>query len=164
MLMWIETFTKMSEKQQRQALLFFARLPLLIRLELFEKHKIVFYKLKQVHLDASSSLLSYCALIIVASSSRNDQQMLKSANFQNLTLDEILQLSLQQIQIFKHSKARKKQQYEQVMKYWSLIKTLKSQSMSFRDISEYLKKYHRLEISYSTIYQVYKKLGAKNGQ
>ena len=161
MLMWIETLTKMSEKQQRQALLFFARLPLLIRLELFEKHKIVLYKLKQVHLDASSSLLSYCALIIVASSSRNDQQMLQSANFPNLTLDEILQLSLHQIQIFKNSKARKKQQYEQVLKYWSLVKTLKSQSMSFRDISTYLQKYHRIHISYSTVYKIYKKLEEK---
>lgn len=47
---------------------------------------------------------------------------------------------------------------------WSLIETLVAQEISFRDISEYLKKYHRLEISYSTIYQVYKKLGAKNEQ
>lgn len=153
--------TKMSEKQQRQVLLFFAKLPISIRVELFEKHKIVFYKLKQVHLDASSSLLSYCALIVVASSFKNNQKMLQSANFQNLTLDEILQFSLQQIQIFKHSKARKKQQYEQVIKYWSLVKTLKSQSMSFRDISTYLQKYHRIHISYSTIYQIYKKLEGK---
>ena len=153
--------TKLSEKQQRSLLLFFARFPLLIRLEFFEKHKIVFHKLKQVHLDTSPSLLSYCALIIVVASAKNNQNMLQSANFQNLTLDEILQSSLQQIQIFKHSKARKKQQYEQVIKYWSLVKTLKSQNMSFRDISEYLQKYHRVDISYSTIYKIYKKLEEK---
>jgi len=159
--MLIEKITKMSEKQQRQVLLFFAKLPISIRVELFEKHKIVFYKLKQVHLNTSPSLLSYCALIVVASSCKNNQKMLQSVNFQNLTLDEILQLSLQQIQIFKHSKARKKQQYAQVIKYWSLVKTLKSQNMSFRDISEYLQKYHRVNISYSTIYKIYKKLEEK---
>lgn len=153
--------TKMSEKQQRQVLLFFAKLPMPIRVELFEKHKIVFYKLKQIHLDISLPLLSYCALLIVVFSAKSNQKMLQSANFQNLTLDEILQLSLQQIQIFKHSKERKKQQYEQVIKYWSLVKTLKSQNMSFRDISEYLQKYHRVNISYSTIYKIYKKLEEK---
>jgi len=158
---FILKITKMSEKQQRQVLLFFAKLPMTIRVELFGKHKIVFYKLKQAHLDTSPSLLSYCALIVVAVSAKNNQTMLQSSNFLNMSLDQILDLSLEQIQIFKHSKARKKQQYEQVLKYWSLVKTLKSQSMSFRDISTYLQKYHRVHISYSTIYKIYKKLEEK---
>lgn len=159
--MLIEKITKMSEKQQRQVLLFFAKLPMGIRVELFEKHKIVFYKLKQVHPDTSPSLLSYCALIVVAASAKNNQTMLQSSNFLNMSLNQILNLSLEQIQIFKHSKARKKQQHEQVLKYWSLVKTLKSQNMSFRNISMYLQKYHRVHISYSTIYKIYKKLEEK---
>lgn len=158
---FILQITKMSEKQQRHVLLIFAKLPMTIRVDLFEKHKVVFYKLKQSHIGISLSILSYCALVIVATLYKSNQTMLQSSNFLNMSLDQILNLSLEQIQIFKHSKARKKQQYEQVIKYWSLVKTLKSQNMSFRDISEYLQKYHRVHISYSTIYKIYKKLEEK---
>lgn len=160
----VEQITKMSQKTQRSALCFFAKLPIEEKLELFEKHKTVFYKFKQAYSDISPSVLSYCALAIVASSLKNNKQMLQSANFQNLSIDEILSLSLQQIQIFKHSKSRIQQQHEQVIKYWSLIKTLKSQNISFRDISVYMQKYHRISISYSTIFKIYKKIeGNKNG-
>lgn len=159
MLFIVDQITKMSEKQQHLALLLLAKLPIEIRLELFEKHKTVFYKLKQRHAEISPSVLSYCALLIVSLSYKNNQEMLQQENFKNLSLEDILKLSKQRIQLFKQSKQRRKLKYDLVIDHWSLIKTLVTHNISFRDISDYLKKYHRINISYSTIYQIYTKLG-----
>lgn len=164
MLSVVDQITKLSEKQQRQVLLLLAKLPPEISLELFVKHKTVLYKLKQTYTGISPPILSYCALLIVLAVYKNNQEMLQQKNFNDLSTEEILNLSMQRITLFKQSKKRRKQKYDLVLDHWSLIETLVAQNISFRDISEYLKKYHRLEISYSTIYQVYKKLGAKNGQ
>jgi len=153
--------TKMTDSQQRQVLLSFAKLPSEMRVELFGQQSIVLYKLRQNYVGEKSSLLAYCALLIIAKVLKNNQHMMQSLNFHDMSLDEILNLTVQQIQIFKHSKARKKHKTEQLFQYWGLLKTLKLQQLSYRDISAYLQKYHRIHISYSTIYKIYKKLEGK---
>ena len=48
---------------------------------------------------------------------------------------------------------------EKLLSYWGIVRTLKlEQNMSFRDIAIYFGKYHRLEISYSTIYRLWNEL------
>ena len=158
MLIFIEQITKTSEKQQSQLLLGLSKLPTKIRLELFEEHKTVFYKLKQTYVEISPPILSYCALLVVLAAYKNNQEMLQQKNFNDLSMEEILNLSLQRITLFKQSKQRRKLKYDLVLDHWSLIETLVSEGVSFRGISDYLKKYHRLHISYSTIYLIYKKI------
>jgi len=42
---------------------------------------------------------------------------------------------------------------QKLLGYWAVVKSLKiEERMSFRDISAYFTKYHKLEVSYSTIY------------
>ena len=46
--------------------------------------------------------------------------------------------------------------------YWAIVRTLKlEQNMSFRDIATYFAKYHKLEVSYSTIYELWNELENK---
>lgn len=157
----VAKITKMTDSKQRQVLLSFAKLPSEMRVELFGQQSIILHKLRQNYAGEKSSLLAYCALLIVAKVLKNNQQMMQSLNFHDMSLDEILNLTAQQIQIFKHSKARKKHKTEQLFQYWGLLKTLKLQQLSYRDISAYLQKYHRIHISYSTIYKIYNKLDGK---
>ena len=158
MLSVVEQITKISEKQQRQLLFLLPKLPLETRLEYFVKHKTVLYKLKQIYTKISPPILSYCALLVVLAVYKNNQEMLQQKNFNDLSMEEILNLSLQRITLFKQSKQRRKLKYDLVLDHWSLIETLVSEGVSFRGISDYLKKYHRLHISYSTIYLIYKKI------
>jgi hypothetical protein len=51
---------------------------------------------------------------------------------------------------------------EKLLGYWAIVRTLKlEQSMSFRDISSYFKKYHKFEVSYSTIRELWIELENK---
>lgn len=153
--------TKMADVQQRKVLLSFAKLPNETRIELFTQHSIVLHKLRQNYVGEKNSLLAYCALLIVAQALKNNQEMMQSLNFQCMSLDEILNLTVQQIQIFKHSKARKKHKTEQLFQYWGLLKTLKLQQLSYREMSTYLHKYHRVSISYSMIFKFFNQMEGK---
>lgn len=55
----------------------------------------------------------------------------------------------------KQPKARKK---EKLLQYYPLVKQLKQANTSYRDISDYLLKYHKFKISYSTVYKLYNKI------
>lgn len=47
----------------------------------------------------------------------------------------------------------------QQLGYWAIVRTLKlEQKMSFREISIYFATYHKLEVSYSTIYELWNEL------
>lgn len=158
MLSVVEKVTKIPEKKQRQLLFLLAKAPTEMRLERFEKHKTVLYRLKQTYVEISPSILSYCALLLVLAMYKNNQEMLQQKNFNDMSMEEILNLSLQRITLFKQSKQRRKQKYDFMLDHWSLIETLVAQEIGYRGISEYLKKYHRFDISYSTIYLIYKQI------
>jgi hypothetical protein len=45
---------------------------------------------------------------------------------------------------------------EKLLGLWAIVKTLKiDQNMSYRQISEYLKKYHKLEVAHSLIHKIW---------
>lgn len=161
-LLEIHKITKMSDKEQKTMIRSLSNLSTVTIIELFEKSREVFFKLKQLYPGISPPILTYSALLIVISTFKKNQKMLQEQNFQNLSLEEILNLSLQRIVIFKQNKSRRKVKYDLVLEHWSLIDTLVKQKFSFRDISEYLKKYYSIDISYSTIFKIYTKIGEKN--
>lgn len=157
----VAKITKMPDTEQRQVLLSFVKLPNGTRLELFEKQSIVLHKLRKNYPGEKSPLLAYCALLIVIKSLKNNQMMMQSLNFQDMSLDEILHIALEQIRIYKASKSRKKLKAEQLLQYSGLLKTLKAQHLSYRAMSEYLRKYHRVDISYSLIFKFFNNMEGK---
>ena len=115
MLSVVDQIPKMSEKEQRKLLFLLAKLPTEIRLEHFKKHKTVLYKLKQTYAEISPSMLSYCALLFVLAMYKNNQEMLQQKNFNDLSMEEISNLSLQRITLFKQSKQRRKLKYDLII-------------------------------------------------
>lgn len=138
-----ETITKLSKESQNQRLRLFAKLDLNTKLEIFNNHKIIFYNLKCIHKnkDTENSILSYCAFL------------LSLDNFQKNTTEETIKIIK-----FKKMKQPKTRKKEKLLQYYPLVKQLKQTNTSYRDISDYLLKYHKFKISYSTICKLCNKI------
>ena len=138
-----EIITKLSKEKQKKKLRLFAKLDLNTKLEIFDNHKIIFYNLKNIHKNkyTENSILSYCAFLLSLKKKKKNttEETIKIIKFKKM----------------KQPKARKK---EKLLQYYPLVKQLKQANTSYRDISDYLLKYHKFKISYSTICKLYNKI------
>ena len=137
-----ESITKLNLESQNQNLRLFARIDLQTKLQIFQLQKQLFHKLKNTHGDVDNTILTLTSLVLAIDAVAKE-------------LDEI---NLNAIKLRgKNNKAKIKRQ--KVLGYWAIVRTLKlEQNMSFRDIATYFAKYHKLEVSYSTIYELWNEL------
>ncbi len=146
-----ESLTKLNQESQNQKLRLFAKVDITTKLKILASQKQLFHKLKNAHSDVDNTVLTLCSLILAID--------LIAKELDNVTLNAIKLRG-------KNSKAKVKRQ--KVLGYWAIVRSLKlEQNMSFRDISAYFAKYHKLDVSYSTIYELWneleKKMENKNG-
>lgn len=141
----IETITKFSAEMQNQNLRLFARVDLQTKLQILQLQKQQFHKLKSAYGDEENSVLTLSSLVLAIDTIAKE-------------LDDI---NLNAIKLRgKNNKAKIKRQ--KLLRYWAIVRTLKlEQKMSFRDIATYFSKYHKLEVSYSTIYELWNELENK---
>lgn len=144
----IEVFTKMSIEAQNQQLRLFAKVDITTKLKILEQQKQFFHKLKNSYADIDNAVMTLASLIL-------------AIHFIVGKLDDV---NLNAIKLRgKNNKVKVKRQ--KVFAYWAIVRILKlEQNFSFRKITQYLKKYHKLEVSYSTIYELWNELenNAKN--
>ena len=133
---------KNTDEEQKQTLRSFVKIPLESKIKIFEEQKKIFHPLKDKNKDSSLSILSYASFIIaIEKYSDNSNNVDKNA-----------------IEIRAKS-VRKFAKKEKLLAKWALIKELKnSKGLSFRQISDYLKKYHKLEVVHSTIFDLWNEL------
>ena len=137
-----ETITKLNQESQNQRLRLFAKVDISTKLKILDKQKELFHKLKSAYSNVDNTVLTLATLILAID--------LVVKEFDNVNLNAIKLRA-------KNNKAKIKRQ--KVLGYWSIIRTLRlNQKMSFRDISIYFAKYHKLEVSYSTIYELWNEL------
>lgn len=151
----VEKTTKMPIEQQNQLLRIFARVYIADKLMIIKQQKKIFFHLKNTYnYNVDNTILTYSAFILSINQYLND-------NKNNI-----------KISIFKAAKFRKSFKRDKIIEKWAVVKSLKNhEKLSFRQISQYLQKYHRLDISYSLIYRLwieieekkYKKGEQKNG-
>ena len=137
-----EIITKLNLESQNQRLRLFAKVDITTKLKILISQKQLFHKLKSVHSDIDNTILTLCSLILAI----------------DLIVKELDNVNLNAIKLRgKNNKAKVKRQ--KVLGYWAIVRTLKlEQNMSFRDISTYFAKYHKLEVSYSTVYELWNEL------
>lgn len=138
----IENITQETCESQNQQLRLFARVDLPMKLQILQLQKPIFHKLKSVYCDVDNIILTLCSLILAidAVTKETDKVNLNAIKLRG-----------------KNHKAKIKR--KKVLGYWAIVRTLKiDQKMSFRDISSYFKKYHKFEVSYSTIYELWNEL------
>lgn len=134
-----ENISKLSYETQKQKLRFFVRLELVIKLQIFQNQTKIFHKLRQNYIDDSKEMLSYIAFILAID-------------------EEIGQMDIVNLNAvkLKSRQFRRRAKREKLLSYWAIIKTLRvNEKMSFRQISEYLLKYHKLAIAHSTIFNLW---------
>jgi len=140
-----ETITKLNQESQNQRLRFFAKVDITTKLKILTSQKELFHKLKSSYGDVENTVLTLASLILAIDAvvKKLDDVNLKAINIRA-----------------KNKKAKVKRQ--KVLGYWAIVRTLKlEQNMSFRDISRYFAKYHKIEVSYSTIYELWNELENK---
>jgi hypothetical protein len=141
-LILLEQLTKLNEEAQNKNLRQFAKLDNEMRIEVLKKQKSIFHKMKKETDCDNNPLLTLASLILAIDVAIN--------KFDDIDHNIIKMRS-------NNSQSKKKQQ--KLLTLWAVVKRLKTkENLSFRQISKYLKKYHRFEISYSLIYQSWKKL------
>jgi uncharacterized protein YoxC len=132
----VEKTTKMNQELQNQKLRLLAKVDLKIKLKIFQEQKPIFHKLKNLHSDIDNALLTLSSLLLAI------DNVAKELDIVNIHAAKLRG---------KNNKSKMKRQ--KLLGYWAVVKTLKlKERMSFRDISAYFAKYHKLEVSYSTVY------------
>ena len=138
----IENITKQTYELQNQHLRLFARVELPMKLQILQLQKPLFHKLKSTYSDVDNSALTLASLILAIDS------VVKELDIINLNAIKLRG---------KNHKSKIKR--EKLLGYWAIVRTLRlKQNMSFRDISVYFAKYHKFEVSYSTIYELWTEL------
>lgn len=138
----VESITKLNQESQNQRLRLFAKIDITTKLKILASQKQLFHKLKSVYSDVDNTVLTLASLILAVDSI---EKKLDDVNLKAIKLR------------VKNSKSKVKRQ--KVLGYWAIVRTLKlEQNMSFRDISAYFAKYHKLDVSYSTIYELWNEI------
>ena len=137
-----ESITKLNLESQNQRLRLFAKVDITTKLKILTSQKQLFHKLKSAYGDKDNTILTLASLVLAV----------------DLVAKELDDVNLNAIKLRgKNNKAKIKRQ--KVLGYWAIVRALKlEQNMSFRDIATYFAKYHKLEVSYSTIYELWNEL------
>lgn len=138
-----EIITKMNQETQNQMIRTYTKLDISVKVDVFKEQKVIFHKLKNIHFITDNSILTYASFILAI------EVVIKNTN----------QVNLKAIKLRTKNAKKQNQKREKLLSYWSVIKTLKNeQNYSFREISDYLLKYHRFEVSYSLVYQTWNEI------
>lgn len=141
----ITRLLKSGQEEQKASLRKFIKLSIDEKIEVFEIQRDTFYKIKQVNKDVSIHVLSYVAHIKAINKYHSDVKNIDrfAAKIRERTF-------------------KKQPKKDKLLGCWALVKTLKNdKNLSFRQISKYLKKYHKFEVVHSTIYDLWKELENK---
>lgn len=130
---------KKTDEEQKICLRGFVKMPLESKMKVMELNRDVFYPLKQENKDIPLPILSYVAMILAIEKYR----------------DQTSGLDKNMIDVRAKS-FRKQPKRDKLIGKWALIRSLKNdKNLSFRQISNYLKKYHKLSVVHSTIYDLW---------
>lgn len=135
----LQILTKKPLSEQNRLLKLLAKLSLSQKKEIIAKQRSIFHMLNSNNKNYDNATLTLAALII------SIEKFFISQNETELNLIR-----------FNNKKVNKNQKNKKLLTYWSVVKELKEKKhMSFREISEFLKKSHKFEVSHSLIYRVW---------
>ena len=132
----IENITKQTYEAQNQRLRLFARVDFPMKLQILQLQKPLFHKLKSTYTDVDNAVITLASLILAIDTVTKEL--------------DVVNLNAIKMRGKNHNTKNKRQK---LLSYWVIVRTLKlEQNMSFRQISQYFAKYHKVEVSYSTIH------------
>lgn len=133
--------TKKSDKQLKLLIKSFEKFDLITQIGIMNNKNSLFHKMREKNKEIDKSTLALAAFYI--------------------SIDEfVIKLNTINKNLIKfNNKNEKETKQEKLIQNWSIVKELKiGKNMSFRSIKKYFEKYHKLDFSYSLIYQNWKKI------
>ena len=153
----IESILKMNEDDQTYLLRYFSKLPIDIRLSVLQRHRTILYRLKESS-NEYIELISYSAQILAIKSFYVEEQKMSAKKFNDMSLEEIRNLSLIKLKKYENKLPTATPQRDKLLHYWSVVKMLKEKGKGSRNISKFLKKEYRFEVSHMLINELWNEL------
>lgn len=152
----LDFMTKISIDDRQKSLRWLSRQNDLVIYDVFKLQKSHFHRLKSQNIDDDLLLLSAASLFLalkeVISMSNPVKRKNRSADFGFLR-----QISKNRAKQFR--KPRQKIKFEKLLNLQSVVITLiEAEKYSYRNVSKYLEKYHKFEVSHTTIGDFYVEL------
>lgn len=145
--------TKLSKKEQKKLVNWFARQNILIQINIFSEQKNQFFKLKSEMTEVD--ILPLAAFLLAIQYFYSLEQSISSkSKHANLSTSK----NLSKFRIRKAKKERYKEKREKLLNLWAIVVNLKSEDFSFRQIADYLRGHHRFEVSHTYIHKIWEEL------
>lgn len=154
----IEKLTKMSKKERKILLRYFAKLPLRAILYILTKHRKLLFILNERTEYESLETVSFAALVLAIKSYYSDDKKLSQKKFIDLTIDEIHEISIRSILLFEEGSQSKRPQRDKLLSYWSVVISARKNGKSSRFIAMYLKKKYQFKVGHDLINRTWNEL------
>lgn len=158
----VKRLTKLNDEDQSFLLRYVVRLPLECRIEIMSQHRRILFMLKENNKEMDISNISYVAYILAIKSFYGQEKKLSQKKFDDMSLEEIVNLSLISIKKFENKLPSSTPKRDKLVHYWAVVKVLKQRGMSFRSISKFLKKEYRFEVGHSLVHMTWNELEINN--
>jgi len=146
--------TKLSNKNIVKLINWFKRQNDLVKIDVFKEQKNQFFRLKSTDMKLEETLqliAFYLAIDKFYNLENLNNQKNKGQNLAKLA-------SISNFSIKKSRKVRIKKKRDKLINIWSVVQKLKEKDFSLRDISQYLKSKHRMNVSHTYIDEIWKEL------
>lgn len=153
----INEIIKMDDKSEMKKFGCMKKMSLQKRVTVMSIHNKILHSHRQRYKENGTDELSYCALIIAIQVVHENDEMMKTKNFKDLTLDEIEKLANLEIINLKLTERRKNVR-EKLIKYLPIMLVWKKKGVSFRKIRDQLREKYNEEASLTSVYNTLKEL------
>lgn len=148
----LNTYTKLSPLKRSQSLKWITKQNEELILYAFEKQKDYLFKLSKK--DETNKSILYLSAFYLAVDELYDLHHGKKGKNKVMNINEIGDITMMQAKHFKREHPSFK--YEKLLNLKGKILTLiENQEFSYRQVSKFLKKYHRFEVSHTLIAKFY---------
>lgn len=151
----LEQQTLLSLKKRKTLGNFFNHQNILIQIDIFKEQKNQFFNLKNKFEVNETTSLSAFFLANQVFYSKEQLHKKKNKSQDLSSLGNIADFSIKSFR-----KNRLKEKREKLLNTWSVVERLKTENFSFRQISQYLRSKHRLDVSHTYIRKIWEELDA----
>jgi hypothetical protein len=158
----LDSLTKISVNDRQKSFRWLSRQNDIVGYDIFKLQKNYFHRLKSQNTDDDLILLSVASLFLAIKDAILSSQMPKRKN-KNSDFGFLRQVAKNRAKQFR--KARQKVKHEKLLTLQAvIIGLIENEKYSYREVVQYLLKYHKLGVSHTTIGLFYRKFKEdKNG-
>jgi hypothetical protein len=163
----VKHLLKLSEDEQKQSGMFFARCSVEDKCEIMKRHAAVFHKLRALNKDEILvHEMSYVAFMKATQSMMIEDKAIKRKSFGSMSIEDIEHLTEAKLKRFYNNNANQQSLDDKIIAKWALVVSLRmapvkkgKKPLAFNKIALFLKEELHLEkLATSTVHKLWQKL------